>query len=182
LLDVVEQLMIEKGYAAVTYRTLAARAGVAPTLVQYYFPTLDALLLAVIRRQIEGHVERLVDALAQRPTEPLHVIWEFSTEGSTAALLVEFTALGSHRESIRAEIAKVTQRLRRVQIDAVLNNPRRPRESAGELPELALAYLADGVPKLLGLEAKLGVSADHGRLRAAFESWIDAIEPPQSHS
>jgi len=170
--------MIEKGHAAVTYRTLAARAGVTPALVQYYFPTLDTLLLATIRRQVEGHVERLVDALAQRPAEPLHVIWEFSTAGSTAALLVEFTALGSHRESVRAEIAKVSERLRQVQIDAVRNSPRRPRE-AGQLPELALAFLADGVPKLLGLEDKLGVTAEHARLRAAFERWIDAVEPPQ---
>ena len=171
--------MIEKGHAAVTYRTLAARAGVTPALVQYYFPTLDTLLLAALRRQMEGHVERLVDALAQRPAEPLHVIWEFSTAGSTAALLVEFTALGSHRESIRAEIAKVSERLRQVQIDAVLNNPRRPREGDGQLPDLALAFLADGVPKLLGLEGKLGVTTEHVRLRAAFESWIDAVEPPE---
>ncbi len=169
--------MIEKGYAAVTYRTLAARAGVAPALVQYYFPTLDTLLLATIRRQVEGHVERLVDALARRPAEPLHVIWEFSTAGSTAALLVEFTALGSHRESIRAEIAKVSERLRQVQIDAVRNSPRRAPEGADRLPDAALAFLADGVPKLLGLEAKLDVTAEHVQLRAAFERWIDAVEP-----
>lgn len=172
--------MIEKGYAAVTYRTLAARAGVAPALVQYYFPTLDSLLLAAIRRQMEGHVERLADALAQRPAEPLHVVWEFSTAGSTAALLVEFMALGSHRESIRAEIAKATERLRQVQIDAVRNNPR-PREGPGEFPDAVLAFLSDGVPKLLGLETRLGVTADHVQLRAAFESWIDAVEPPESH-
>jgi TetR/AcrR family transcriptional repressor of nem operon len=169
--------MIEKGYAAVTYRTLAARAGVAPALVQYYFPTLDALLLAATRRQVEGHVERLADALAQRPTEPLHVIWEFSTKGSTAALLVEFMALGSHRESIRAEIAKVTEELRQVELEAVRNNPRRPREGTGRLPDVALAFLSDGIPKVLGLEARLGVTADHVQLRAAFEAWIDAVEP-----
>lgn len=44
--------MLHKGYAAVTYRALAAEAGVTPALVQYYFPALDDLLVATIRRRV----------------------------------------------------------------------------------------------------------------------------------
>lgn len=38
LLEAVAQMMLEEGYASVTYRALAAKAGVTPSLVQYYFP------------------------------------------------------------------------------------------------------------------------------------------------
>lgn len=41
LLDHVEKMMLDEGYASVTYRALASAAGVTPSLVQYYFPTLD---------------------------------------------------------------------------------------------------------------------------------------------
>src|SRR5262249_7375273 len=51
LLDAVERLMVREGYAAVTYRAVAAKAGVTAGLVQYYFPTLDDLFTAAIRRR-----------------------------------------------------------------------------------------------------------------------------------
>ncbi len=53
LLDAAEQLMLEEGYAAVTSRRLADRAGLKPQLVHYYFRTMDDLFLAVFRRRAE---------------------------------------------------------------------------------------------------------------------------------
>ena len=38
--------MIDEGYAAVSTRRVAAKAGLTPPLVHYYFPTTDDLLLA----------------------------------------------------------------------------------------------------------------------------------------
>ena len=45
LLDCVEKMMLEEGYPSVTYRALAAKAGVTPSLVQYYFPSLDDIFV-----------------------------------------------------------------------------------------------------------------------------------------
>ncbi len=53
LLDAAEQLMIEKGYAAVTSRRVAERAGLKPQLVHYYFRTMDDLFLEMFRRRAE---------------------------------------------------------------------------------------------------------------------------------
>ena len=49
LVDATSQLMVEEGYAAATSRRVAAKAGVKPALVHYYFPTMDELYLAVFR-------------------------------------------------------------------------------------------------------------------------------------
>jgi TetR/AcrR family transcriptional regulator len=51
LLDAAEQLMLEDGYAAVTSRRLAVRAGLKPQLVHYYFRTMDDLFLEVFPRR-----------------------------------------------------------------------------------------------------------------------------------
>ena len=56
LLDSVERLMVKDGYAAVTYRAVAAKAGVTSGLVQYYFPALDDLFVAAIRRRSEQNL------------------------------------------------------------------------------------------------------------------------------
>jgi len=66
LLDSVERLMLKEGYAGVTYRAVAAKAGVTASLVQYYFPTLDDIFIAAIRRSTERNVARLTKALEKR--------------------------------------------------------------------------------------------------------------------
>ena len=53
LLDAAEQLMLEEGYAAVTSRRLASKAGLKPQLVHYYFRTMEDLFLEVFRRRAE---------------------------------------------------------------------------------------------------------------------------------
>ena len=45
--------MIEEGYAAVTSRRLANKAGLKPQLVHYYFRTMEELFLEVFRRRAE---------------------------------------------------------------------------------------------------------------------------------
>ena len=59
LLDAAEQLLLEEGYAAVTSRRVAEKAGLKPQLVHYYFRTMEDLFLAVFRRRAEAGTERL---------------------------------------------------------------------------------------------------------------------------
>src|SRR3954464_5702762 len=115
LLDCVERLMVREGCAAVAYRAVATKAGVTSGLVQYYFPTLDDLFVAAIRRRAEQNVNRPAKALEERSEDPLRMLWEYSRDEATAALTTEFLALGNHRKSIQTEIAEVTEKVRRIQ-------------------------------------------------------------------
>jgi AcrR family transcriptional regulator len=177
LLDGVERLMLTKGYAAVSYRAVAAQAGVTAGLVQYYFPTLDDLFVAAIRRRSEQNLQRLAAALEKRPEQPLRVLWEYSQEESTAALTTEFLALGNHRKSIASEIAKVSEEVRQLQVDAVARSvPPSGADLHGLSPD-ALLFLVTGVPKLIRLEASVGLSSTHDEVVHYFESYLDANEP-----
>jgi TetR/AcrR family transcriptional repressor of nem operon len=178
LLDCVERLMLEKGYAAVTYRAVAARAGVTGGLVQYYFRTLDDLFVAAIRRRTEQNLARLTAALRRHPDRPLHVLWDYSRDEATAALTTEFLALGNHRTSIRSEIADAAERVRRVQLDAMNEAWDRSRSSDGDLSPPALLFLTTGIPKLIRLEKSVGVATAHAEVVDAFERYLDAVEPP----
>src|SRR3954453_3435288 len=113
LLDSVERLLLEEGYAAVSYRVLAAKAGVTASLVQYYFPTLDSLFVAMIHRLIERDVARWTEALQKRPDEPLRVLWEYSWSEAAGVMTMELMALGNHRPELRIEIAAATERIRK---------------------------------------------------------------------
>ena len=177
LLDCLERLMAETGYASVSYRAVAAKAKVTSGLVQYYFPTLDDLFVAAIRRRSEQNVERLAEALRTKPDEPLRVLWEYSRDESSSALTTEFLALGNHRKSIKSEIAEATEQVRRLQLDALQAQLGAPEMSLGPLPRDVLLFVLTGIPELIRLEAGVGISASHADVVAAFEQYLDAVEP-----
>jgi AcrR family transcriptional regulator len=177
LLDCLERLMAETGYASVSYRAVAAKAKVTSGLVQYYFPTLDDLFVAAIRRRSEQNVERLAEALRTNPDQPLRVLWEYSRDESSSALTTEFLALGNHRKSIKSEIAEATEQVRRLQLDAIEAQLGAVEMTLGPLPRDVLLFVLTGIPKLLRLEAGVGISASHADVVAAFEKYLDAVEP-----
>ena len=176
LLERAEELMLEEGYAAVTYRVVAARAGVTGGLVQYYFPTLDDLFLALLERRSERNLERLRVALQSRPDQPLRVAWEFSTDETGAALLMEFMALANHRKSIRAAIYEVIERTRTAQLEVL-----KPRWNEYSVPDdlspEALLFLLHEIPKMMLLEDAVGMSSGHREVRKFVERRLDAAEP-----
>jgi AcrR family transcriptional regulator len=58
LLDAAQQLLITKGHAAITVRSVAAEAGVNHGLVRYYFETLDNLFVESFDRFTNELLER----------------------------------------------------------------------------------------------------------------------------
>lgn len=177
LLDCVEQLMLEEGYASVTYRVLAAKAGVTPSLVQYYFPSLDDIFVAAIRRYSGRNLAFLAKALEKRSDDPLRALWEYSWDEATGALMTEFMALGNHRKNIRAEIAAVTESVRRVQLDALAAKFGIDARPGGHLSLPALLLLVSGLPKFLNLEEGIGVTTAHAEVTEVFERYLDTVEP-----
>src|SRR5437867_814805 len=117
LMDATETVMREEGYAAVTSRRVAERAGVNAQTVYYYFQTMDDLLLATYRRRTGQVLENVEQALASE--RPLHALWQSSSDPSEAALTVEYLALANHNELIRLETIEFGDRLRRLKVGAL---------------------------------------------------------------
>jgi AcrR family transcriptional regulator len=181
LLDCAEGLMLDQGYAAVTYRKVAARAGVVVGLVHYYFPTLDELFVALLRRRTDRNLERLLEALERRPDEPLRVVWEFNRDETSAALLIEFQALANHRKAIKAEITEVTRRTRKVQLDALaVRWPGYEAETqvlGGGLSPAEMLFFLATIPKMILLEDSLDLFSAHDEVRRRVERYLKTMEP-----
>jgi TetR/AcrR family transcriptional regulator, transcriptional repressor for nem operon len=180
ILDATEQLMLNEGYAAVKYRSVAVASDVTHPLVQYYFPTLDDLFLAVLKRRQDQNLRRLEESLASSPESPFHTLWNFSVEEASAALMMEFLALGNHRKTIRAEIAQHNKILRRIQLEA-LSTAQMEREIADdEIVAPAVVFLLSAIPKIMLLETFLGVSVGHTEVVDFMETYLNRIEPTQT--
>jgi AcrR family transcriptional regulator len=174
LLDAAEQLMLEEGYAGVTSRRVADRAGLKPQLVHYYFRAMDDLFLAAFRRRAERGLKYQSEIL--NSPQPLWALWKFHTESPDTALTMEFTALANHRKELRAEIAYYAERFRDEQSKAVASALQRYGIDPDELPPVVAIALIMGVSQLLVVEEALGMSAGHAETVQVVERYLRRLE------
>jgi TetR/AcrR family transcriptional regulator len=175
LLDAAQALMVEEGYGAVTTRRVAAKAGLKPQLVHYYFQSMDDLLLDVVRRA----TARTRDAFTRALTapKPVREFWKISSDPDVTTLTIEMMALATRRTAIKAELAASLRRLRKIQTDALSNAFERSGITES-LPLDALLLLVASVSRVMVMEEDLGVTVGHKNLRGLVERYIDEIEGP----
>ena len=174
LLDAAEQLMREEGYAAVTSRGVAAKAGLKPQLVHYYFRTMDDLFLALLRRGAEQNRDRVERALTG--SEPLRAVWELFSDTEIAALSAEFMALANHRKTIQAEIGRYAEQFRVMQVEVLS----KVLQEAGVDPEVwplpAIVFMMEASARVLVIEKSLGMTTGHAEMTALAGKYLTLLE------
>jgi len=176
LLDAAERLLVEEGYASVTSRRVASKAGLKPQLVHYYFRTMDDLFLEVFRRRADENLARFERAIAEDGS--LRNLWRLNSDPRGAAFTIEFVALANHRKAIRAEIARYAERFRAAQVEALsaaLDHHDIPED---ELPPVVALLAMTGLSQVLALETALGVTAGHDTTLQFVERSIARLEAP----
>ncbi|MGE3690405.1 MAG: TetR/AcrR family transcriptional regulator [Novosphingobium sp.] len=167
ILEAAELVMVEDGYAATSTRRVAARAGLKPSLVHYYFPTTDDLLIAVYRRAAEWANAELEKALAD--PEPLIALWRYTADTTRTALTLEFMAMATHREVLRSAMSEHAGQTHRLQLAVI---ERALGDKADEVPPAVLVTLISALGRSLVMEDGLGVSEGHVEASAWFEDWL----------
>ncbi|GGV42593.1 TetR family transcriptional regulator [Actinomadura cremea] len=179
LMDIVERLMLEEGYAAVGIRRVAREADVTPALVHYYFRTLDDLFLAVIRRRSEQELQAQTRALDS--DRLLHSLWTYNSHPMGTALNVEFIALSNHRKAIRAELVSYAEQARTLQMEALAKHLEARGIDPEILPPLALTALISTVSRALAMEDTMGLTKGHDELLPLVEEHLRKIDDAPVH-
>lgn len=174
LLDATEAVMREEGYAAVTARRVAERAGVRHQLVYYYFQTMDDLLVAAFRRRAQLVIQQVEEVLAA--PRPLHAFWNAFNDPVDAALTLEYLALANHNEQIRIETIEFGEQIRRLEAAQRYGNFK-PAGNAEIVTPYALIVSLTYIARLLGFEATLGIRGGHKETRRLVEWALRQFEP-----
>jgi AcrR family transcriptional regulator len=175
ILDATEGLIREEGYAAVSTRRVAARAGLKPSLVHYYFPTTDDLFLSLSRRGAEESDQMIAEALAS--DDPIRALWSFLTDSSRTAMALEFMALANHRKAIRSHMAEHVESMRRREVEILTKLIGDKLAGPDGCPPEGLSVMLAGIGRVLVMEGGLGVSAGHDDARKFVEGWLDKLSP-----
>lgn len=174
LLDAAEQVMLEDGYAAVTSRRVANRAGVDATNIYYYFGTMDDLFIALFRRNAERSLERQTEILSS--PQPLWNLWASVRDQFDTPLLMEFNALANHRKAVRTEITSFSGRFREYQIEELTAVLKDYGVDLDEWPASSVILLLTSVSRFLLLEEAFGITLGHHDLIRLVEEHIRRLE------
>lgn len=173
-MDAAQHLMLDDGYAAVTARRVAARAGVSPQLVHYYFTSMDDLFVAVVRRGEAQSLARLEQAFGS--SRPLHALWAISSDPRATALSTELLSLARHRKDVARAVADSAERFRLAQEEFVAAALARAGIDPATLPAgAALVFLA-GVARVTVIEQGIGMTTGHDEALAVVERVLAQIE------
>lgn len=77
MLEAAETLFLSDGFAATRMADVAARAGVTPNAIYWYFDSKDALLIAVVERWTDSlldRAEQMIDGIDMRPNAPISLV------------------------------------------------------------------------------------------------------------
>jgi AcrR family transcriptional regulator len=181
LLAAAEALLVEVGYAGITVRKLAERAGVNHGLVHYYFGSMQDLLLRVVERFTDGLVERQREMYAapgpfiDKWRQAMRFLDEDSGSGYHKVYF-ELQALGWNDLAVRERLQRVHQQW----VDVLL-----PAFDAG-LAELGVdreLYPTDAVVSLvvtfnqgIMLERLSGVDTGHRQLLRMIDDLLERLE------
>src|SRR5689334_23921780 len=175
LIDATAQIMLDEGYAAATSRRVAAKAGVKPALVHYYFPSMDDLFVAVLRDKAEHNLQLQREAIAD--AQPLHALWLLN--GATdAQLFTEFLAMANHRKAIRSEISAYAMRFRDLQEGAVTLALKARGVDLELFPPVVMSMIMGGLARMVLHEQGLGITRGHREAAAFIDRWLDRFEMP----
>lgn len=176
ILDATEQIMLEEGYAAVSCRKVASKAGLKSQLLHYHFGTMDDLFIAVFQRMEDRYDERFARAIAS--DRPIRELWKLNIDAASTGLILEFKALATHRKAIRQLISRSARRDRTMHSAALTRILERRGADPEELPPIVLAVLISSLARTLVTEQALDVADGHVETLAFIERHLARLESP----
>lgn len=145
------RLIADGGLAAVSQRTVARAAGVPPSAVTYYYPTVDGLLVAALTACNDDYLARLEQcAAAADPLGKLAVLIAAGSAGRAhVAAEYELFLLAARRPDLRTEAMRWARGVDRFMAPLIAEESRRAGIGAA-VDGLFLRCLADPDPPSAG--------------------------------
>ncbi len=164
ILDAVEKILRDEGYAAATTRRIAQEAGVTQQLVYYYFRTIDELLLAAWKRRTARGLDRLYADLSS--DKPIKAMWADYANAHDARLTFEYMALANRLNGIKEETTRFLDKARRLQAEAIEKAYEVKGIAREPVSPAAAAFLMQAASLMLCRESDSGVTFGHDDVRA----------------
>jgi AcrR family transcriptional regulator len=180
LLDAAEEMLVEVGYAGITTRKLAERAGVNHGLVHYYFGSMEDLLLRVVQRFTDGLITRqkaMYDAdgpFIDKWRQAMRFLDE-DTDSGYHKVWLEMQAMGWNEPTVREHLADVHRQWLGVVLPAFEKGLAELGVDRRRYPAKAIVSLVVTFNQGIMLERLSGVDSGHRELLRMVDRTLERL-------
>ena len=187
LLRAAESLLVEVGYAGITVRRLAERAGVNHGLVHYYFGSMQDLLLRVVERFTEGLIERqramyAADIPFIDKWRQAMAFLDEDSESGYHKVFFELQAMAWNDERVRGRLQHVHQQWVEVLTPAFDAGLAELGVDPEVYPTRAVVSLVVTFNLGIMVERLLGVDSGHRQLLRVIDDLLERLEKEAGHA
>ncbi|MFC6620317.1 TetR/AcrR family transcriptional regulator [Novosphingobium panipatense] len=175
LIEAASDMLDEEGHPAFTVRRIAARAGVKPQLVHYYFRSMEDLVVTVFQRSSATYF-RLHDEALSGP-RPLHALWHLNCNLPEARRVMEYVALAKIYPRLREAMRETGENFRAIQVDLIERISAERGLVDAPMTAPALSALLSALARAMLIEGNVGMEEGHEGLRAFVEATLKIYEP-----
>jgi len=181
ILDGAESLLVEIGYAAITTRKLAERAGVNHWLIHYYFGSMEEVFLQVLERYTKQLTER--QRTMYSGDEPFVEKWRTAMrylvaddERSYQKIWLELQAMAWSQTELRLRVGRVLDQWKTVLVPAFRDGLRELGVNTRLYPVDAIVALVVTFNEGVILERLMGVDSGHEQLLQMIDRMLVRME------
>ena len=181
LLDAAESLLVEVGYAGITVRRLAERAGVNHGLVHYYFGSMEEVFLQTLERFTDHLIDRQRELYAAEV--PFPEKWRTAMrylnddyQSGYQKIWLELQAMAFDNVEMRARVASVVERWVAVLRPAFATGLAELGVDDERFPTDAVVALVATFNQGIMLERLAGADSGHRALLDMIDHWLQDQE------
>jgi len=184
LLDAAERLLVERGHAGITTRSLANEAGVNNGLVHYYFGSMEEVFVQTLERFTDRLIERQRAMYgAEGPfIDKWRTAWEFQEDDlddGYSKIWLELQAMAWNRPELRERLAHIESEWREVLTEA-FGQALEEYGVADRFPTDAVVAMVMTFVQGFALERLLGITTGHDALLTWIREWLESLEAARS--
>lgn len=156
ILEAARIILVEKGYAELTFREVSRAANMRLGNLQYYYPTRDILLEDLFKLISSAYEQRLEEIKFESEASPhekfrmmLNFLFDDSLERSVSRLFFDIWALSQRAEHVAAQAGKMYRRLQ-AKIEDIIEelSPQMPKEIREERSACVLFFLEGNMVRM----------------------------------
>lgn len=174
LLEAAKAVMEEEGYAAVTSRRIATKAGLKAQLVHYYFASMDDLLLELFRGLAKEMIE--LQGRAIQADRPLRELWNVLTDRRRRIVLEQFLIMSAYNPALQEEMGRFGQIFRDEQIHFMAVLVR--ENDLHQLPWTPefLAIVFNALARAIAVEPSYGLKLGNSEALEVVNYYLDLLD------
>ena len=152
ILQATSEVLIEKGYDAMSMEEVASRIGISRAAIYLHFPSKEELVLALMQRGVQSSAEQLDVILADdsSPREKVRMIIEQSYGGMSQPSFQVFSAI-LHSPTFFSKISEARKNMKGLwnptlqRLTTVLEEGKRSGDFDSDMPTVLMVSLLGGL-------------------------------------